>query len=48
MKVTLSFTLGEIAQAQKAQDVLVRLFGPCRVHSSQSADRCILHLTFRF
>ena len=48
MKVTLSYTLGELEQAQRVQAVLVKLFGNCRVHSSQSGDRCILYLTFRF
>ena len=48
MKVTLSYTPGELKQAQRVQAVLVRLFGPCRVHSSQIGDRCIVYLTFRF
>lgn len=48
MKVTLSYTLSELEQAQRAQAVLVKLFGCCRVHSSQSGDRYIIYLTFRF
>lgn len=48
MKVTLSYTLSELEQAQRAQAVLVQLFGSCRVHSSQTGDRCIVYLTFRF
>ena len=44
MKITLSYTLGEVKQAQRVQAVLVQLFGSCRVHSS----RCIVYLTFRF
>lgn len=48
MKLTLSYTLSELEQAQRAQAVLVKLFGCCRVHSSQNGNRCILHLTFRF
>lgn len=48
MKVTLSYTLSELEQAQRAQAVLVKLFGRCRVHSSQSGDRCMLYLTFHF
>ena len=48
MKVTLSYTLSELEQAQRAQAVLVKLFGRCRVHSSQSGDRCMLYLMFRF
>lgn len=48
MKVTLSYTLGELEQAQRAQAVLVKLFGHCRVHSSQSGERCMIYLTFRF
>lgn len=48
MKITLSYTLGEIKQAHRVQVVLVRLFGQCRVHSSQTGDRCIVYLTFRF
>ena len=48
MKVTLSYTLSELEQDQRAQAVLVKLFGRCRVHSSQSGDRCMLYLTFHF
>ncbi|HJI05409.1 MAG TPA: hypothetical protein OIM12_00810 [Faecalibacterium prausnitzii] len=48
MKVTLSYTLSELEQAQRAQAVLVKLFGCCRVHSSRSGDRCMIYLTFRF
>ena len=48
MKVTLSYTLREVKQAQRAQAVLLALFGRCRMHSTQSGSRCILHLTFRF
>ncbi len=48
MKVTLSYTLRELEQAQRVQALLVKLFGSCRVHSSQRGDRCILYLTFRF
>lgn len=48
MKITLSYTLGEIKQAHRVQAVLVQLFGSCRVHSSQTGDRCIVYLTFRF
>ena len=48
MKVTLSYTARETQQAQRVQAALVRLFGQCRVHSSQTGDRCILYLTFRF
>lgn len=43
MKVTLSYTLREVEQA-----LLVKLFGRCRVHSSQTGDRCMIYLTFRF
>ena len=48
MKITLSYTPGETKHAQGVQAVLMRLFGPCRVHSSQSGDRCMIYLTFRF
>lgn len=48
MKVTLSYTLRELEQAQRAQTVLVKLFGRCRIHSSQNGDRCMIYLTFRF
>lgn len=48
MKVTISYTLRELEQAQRAQAVLVKLFGQCRVHSGQRGDRCIIYLTFRF
>ena len=48
MKITLSYTPGEIKQAQRVQAVLVQLFGSCRVHSSQIGEHRILHLTFRF
>ena len=48
MKVTLSYTVSELEQAQRAQAVLVKLFGRCRVHRSQTRDRCIIYLTFRF
>ncbi len=48
MKVTLSYTLREVEQAQRAQALLVKLFGRCRVHSSQTGDRCMIYLTFRF
>lgn len=48
MKVTLSYTLRELEQAKRAQAVLLKLFGCCRVHSSQSGDRCMIYLTFRF
>ncbi len=48
MKITISYTLGETKQAQRVQAVLVQLFGQCRMHSSQTGDRCIVYLTFRF
>ena len=48
MKITLSYTLGEVKHAQRVQSVLMQLFGSCRVHSSQIGDRCIVYLTFRF
>lgn len=48
MKITLSYTPGEVKQAQRVQAVLVRIFGPGRVHSSQIGEHRILHLTFRF
>lgn len=48
MKVTLSYTLREVEQAQRAQALLVKLFGRCPVHSSQTGDRCMIYLTFRF
>ena len=48
MKITLSYTLGEVKQAQRVQAVLVQLFGSCRVHSSQNGDRCLIYMTFHF
>ena len=48
MKVMISFTQKELEQAQRVQAVLFKLFGTCRIHSSQTGDRCTLYLTFRF
>ena len=48
MKVTISFAQGEREQARRAQNALEQLFKLCRIHSSQSGDRCMIDLTFRF
>ena len=48
MKVTVSFTPGELEQAQRVREILLQLFGRCRTHVSQTGERCMIYLTFHF